>query len=97
MRSEGAAPPRRIAPHLDIADFTAPDEVIVQFLDEGPNGEGYRCFFANWIADDIGYYGNGHGVRSQIFHTDPVKFAARRALFHPGSATRFLETAGVTA
>ena len=62
-------------PTLD--DFREPHETLIRFEDEKPDREGRRTFFAYWIADGVGYRLNEHGVRGQIFVTDPAKFAAR--------------------
>lgn len=50
---------------------------FVQFLDNRADGQGRRTFFAYWLANNVGWSMNEHGVRAQIFHTDPAAFVKR--------------------
>lgn len=75
------------SPQLE--DFTNDLETIAQFRDKGPDGFGRRTFMAFWIANNVGWSLNEHGVRAQVFVTDPDKFAARQE--QQGRTVRFQE------
>lgn len=60
-----------------IPDFTHPNEVLVQFLDDEPDEQGRRRFCAMWLADNTGHAVNESGVRGQVFFTNVAEFVAR--------------------
>ncbi|MET9265281.1 hypothetical protein [Amycolatopsis sp. NPDC004079] len=61
-----------------IPDIRDPHEVVLEFLDGGPDDFGRRRFFAFWLDDNVGPSCDQVGVRGQIFFTDPDRFADDR-------------------
>lgn len=64
-------------------DFHHPNETLVSFQDDHTDEFGRRCFFAFWIADNIGPHLNEHGVRGQVFFTNIDNFIARASQHGP--------------
>lgn len=62
-------------PGLD--EFREPGETLIRFEDDGPDRQGRRTFFAFWEDHNVGPRMDEHGVRGQIFVTDPERFVAR--------------------
>lgn len=74
------------SPVPQLSDFVNLGEVLVTYSDDGPDRYGRRTFFAYWVADNVGYHLNEHGVRAQVFHTNPAGFVARQE--HHGHTVR---------
>lgn len=79
---------RNTTPTPELTDFHDEREVLVSFSDTTADAFGRRQFTAFWIADNVGPHLNERGVRAQVFHTHPERFADRRT--HFGSTVRFL-------
>jgi hypothetical protein len=64
-------------------------EFVIEFYDSGgPDELSRRRFFAYWLADNAGPACDEHGVRGQVFFTDPAEFA--RDAHQRGYAVRYL-------
>jgi len=69
-------------------EITDDNETVIEFTDAGPDTLGRRQFFAYWLDDNIGPSCDQHGVRGQVFYTNPDEFAARVAA--KGRTVRYL-------
>jgi len=67
---------------MTIPDITDPNEIVIVYTSD-TDDLGRRQFFAFWLDNNIGAGCDQHGVRGQVFYTEPATFIARdRAAGH---------------
>lgn len=71
----------RAAPLRPLPEITDPHELVIEFLDYGPDDLGRRHFFAYWLDNNVGPACDQVGVRGQVFFTRADQFVDRNLLF----------------